>query len=1034
MIAAILRFALSQRGVVLLLAVALVAAGVGSFLGLKVDAYPDISETQVIVITLVPGWAAEEIEQQVTIPIERALQSVPRAVARRSRTIFGLSVVDLTFEYGVEDFFARQAVLEKLRDLDLPDDAAPTLAPPTTPAGELFRYVVEADGLDEIERRELQDWVVAPRLLQVPGVGDVFAFGGLVKQYQIEVDPLALYRYGLTIRQIADTIGANNQNAGGALVGNGQQAMVVRGVGMIRSVDDLARVVVASANGVPVFIRDIGTVRLGAAPRTGIFGLDGRTGLVEGVVAMRRGENPSEVLRGVREAVAELGETLPEGVRLEPIYDRTELVADTLRTVSKTLAEALVVVLGISLLFLGSWRAAFLAAVTIPLSLLFAFVCMKIAGIPANLLSLGALDLGIIIDGTLVMVGQIVRTLAGRAAPDGSSGSDGSLEGVREAAGAMERPIFVSLSIIIAAYIPLFTLERVERRLFTPMAYTVVFALIGSLLITMTLIPALATFVLRRPPRKRPGQGLNRLAEGYGRLIRSGLRSAKIIALAVIVLIGGAAWLGGRLGTEFLPQLDEGVIWVRANMAQGTAIEESAAVASRIRELIRQSPEVRFVSSQTGRQDSNTEPFGPNRTEFLVALRPYATWARGRTKPVLIEELAERLRGHVPGVAFSFTQPIIDMVTESVTGSSADLAVIFTGPDLAEMRRFAAGALEIIRGIRGAADSAIEQDGDQAQLRITIDRESVARYGINVADVQEVVELAIGGRAVSVLFDGDRRFDITVRYVADARRDPGTIRETLVATADGSRIPLSQLASVSIQDGSTIITRRENKRQISVRTNIRGRDQGSFAAEARKRINAAISLPSGYRVEWGGQFENLARAGRRLTIIIPLTILLMFGLLYLAFRSAVDAGLVLLNVPLAFIGGIVALALRGIPFSVSAAVGFVSVFGVAVMTGVLFIAEVNRLRAEAGRGMLDGVVESAQSQLILRFQIILIALLGIIPAAVAKGIGSDIQRPMATVILGGLISTLLLAPVAMPSFYFLVSRKRPPSKALLPFH
>lgn len=1031
MIAAILRFALSRRAIVFLLAVVLIGGGVWAFRQLKVEAYPDISETQVIVITLLPGWAAEEIEQQVTIPIERALQGVPRAIARRSRTIFGLSVVDLTFAYGVDDFFARQAVIEKLRDLELPEGAAPALAPPTTPAGELYRYVVEADDRDEIDRREIQDWVIAPRLLQVPGVGDVFAFGGLVKQYQIEVDPLALYRYKVTIRQIAETIGANNQNAGGALVGNGQQAMVVRGVGMIRTAEDLARVVVASVDGVPVFIRDIGTVRIGAAPRTGIFGLDARTGLVEGVVAMRRGENPSEVLRGVRAAVAELNETLPGGVRIAPIYDRTDLVSHTLRTVSKTLAEALVVVLAISLVFLGSWRAALLAAATIPLSLLFAFVCMKITGIPANLLSLGALDLGIIIDGTLIMVGRIVRTLAENGPGDGG---DLPFESVRKAAGAMERPIFVSLTIIIAAYIPLFTLERVERRLFTPMAYTVCYALVGSLLITMTLIPALATIVFGGRTRVRANRLMRRLSAAFGRLCGFAVRRARTIAVGFAIIVAGALWLGGRIGTEFLPQLDEGVIWVRANLAPGTAIEESAAVAARIRGLIRQSPEVLFVSSQTGRQDSNTEPFGPNRTEFLVALKPYSTWARGKTKPVLVEELAEHLRGHMPGVAFSFTQPIIDMVTESVTGSSADLAVIFTGPDLAELRRFASQALDLIRGIRGAADSAVEQDPDQAQLRITVDREAVARYGLNVADVQEVIELAIGGQAVSVLFEGDRRFDITVRHVAAARGDPGAIRETLVATPDGSRIPLSQLASVSVQDGSSIITRRENRRQISVRTNIRGRDQGGFAAEAQKRIDAAITLPPGYRVEWGGQFENLARAARRLTIIIPLTIFLMFGLLFLAFKSAVDAGLVLLNVPLAFVGGIVALALRGIPFSVSAAVGFVSVFGVAVMTGVLFIAEVNRIRFETGLDAQAAAAAAAESQMAPRIQIILVALLGILPATLASGIGSDIQRPMATVIFGGLISILLLAPVGIPVFYCLASRKRAPSKALLPVH
>ncbi len=1031
MIAEILHFAMKRRLAVLLLALALAACGIWAFRMLKIEAYPDISETQVIVITLVPGRAAEEIEQQVTVPVERALQSIPKAAARRSRTIFGLSVVDITFEYGVDDFFARQAVLEKLRDIELPDGIVPALSPPTTPAGELYRYVVEGDGYDEIDRREIQDWVIAPRLLQVPGVGDVFAFGGLVKQYQIEVDPLALARYGLTIGQIADAVDANNMNSGGAQVGNGQQALVVRGVGMIRSIGDIERVVVTAVDGVPVFIRDIGTVGIGAAPRTGIFGIDGVLGKVEGVVAMRRGENPSEVLEGVRAAVEELTGSLPEGMRIVPIYDRTELVGHTLHTVSKTLAEGFLIVLGVLLLFLGSLPAALMAAATVPLALLFAFICMYASGIPANLLSLGALDFGIIIDGTLVMVVHMIRTL-GELRARGERWRP--LEAVTAAAGAMEKPVFVSVLIIISAYIPLFGLERVERRLFTPMAYTVCYALIGALLLTMTFIPVLASHVITLRTKIRPNRLFAWFSPRYDRLVRKAIRQANIVALAMLVTTLGALWLSGRLGSEFLPQLDEGVIWVRAALAPGSAIEESAKTATFISDLIRRSPEVEFVSSQTGRQDSNTEPFGPNRNELLVGLKPYSTWKGGRNKAVLVKELEERLRTHVPGVRFSFTQPIIDMVTEAVTGSSADLAVIFTGPDLKVLRRLGSQALDIVQGVPGAADSAVEQDADQAQLHITLDRDSLAQFGLNVADVQDVIELAVGGRAASTMYEGDRRFDITVRYVAGARKDADTIGEILVATADGSRIPLSQLAAISIDDGASIITRRESRRQISVRTNIRGRDQGGFVAEAQRRISAEIVLPEGYRIEWGGQFENLARASRRLKIIIPLTLFLMFGILFIAFESAVDAALILLNVPFALIGGVVALLVRGIPFSISAAVGFVSVFGVAIMTGVLFIAEVNRLRAEAGLSVEDAVAGAALARLEQRFLLTLVALLGMVPAALATGIGSDIQRPMATVIIGGLLSTLILALVAMPSFYYLASRKRAPSKALLPVH
>ena len=1030
MIAALVRFALGQRLVVLLAAVTLAATGVWAFLQLQVEAYPDISETQVIVVTLYPGHATEEIEQQVTVPIERALQSVPRAIGRRSRTIFGLSVVDVTFAYGTDDSLARQSVLEKLRDVELPDNIVPSLAPPTTPAGEIYRYVVEGTDLDEMALREIQDWVVAPRLLQVAGVGDVFAFGGLVKQYQIEVDPLALTRYDLSMPTIAAAVSANNRNAGGALLSNGQQAMVVRGVGLISSVRDIEDVVVSSVNGVPVFVRDIGAVRIGPAPRTGIFGVDAQAGRVEGVVAMRRGDNPSEVLRGVREAVEDLGASLPAGVRIVPIYDRTELVAGTLQTVSRTLTEGLVIVTFVVLAFLGSGRAALLTAITIPLSLLFAFVCMYASGIPANLLSLGALDLGIIVDGTLVMVVHVVRKLSAREEETPATAT----QAIREAAFEIERPIFVAMAVIIAAYLPLFGLERVERRLFTPMAFTVCFALVGSLLLTLTFVPALATYVFRSGVRLRENPFLRWLGPRYERLLRSSIRRAPTVAgLAAVVTIG-AVIVGGALGREFLPQLDEGVIWIRATLAPGVSIEQSAEMASRIRELVRQSPEVRLVSSQTGRQDSNTEPFGPNRTEFLVALRPYSTWTRGLSKADIVEELSTRLRDHIPGTAFSFTQPIIDMVTESVTGSSADLAVIFTGPDLGELRSLATRALGLVSAISGAADSSIEQDADQAQLQVRINRQEVARYGLNVEDVQQVIELAIGGESVSTMFEGDRRFDITVRYTPEARGDVANVSRLLVPTPGGGRVPLSQLADITVGNGASIITRRENRRQISVRTNIRGRDQGSFVAEAQRRLADQVVLPAGYHVEWGGQFENLSRASRRLAFIVPLTVALMFGLLFIAFQSAVDAGLVLVNVPFSLVGGIAALFMRGIPLSVSAAVGFVSVFGVAIMTGVLFVAEVNHRRMDPALFVDDAVVQAARARLAPNFLLILVALLGMLPAATASGIGSDIQRPMATVIVGGLLSTLLLTLVAMPSLYLLASRRRAPSRALLPIH
>lgn len=1018
----LVRFSLQHRFLVIFLALCLAGLGAWCFSRLKLEAYSDVSELQVIVITLYPGHAAEEVEQQISVPIERVLNNVPNVISRRSRSIFGLSVVDLTFTHGTNEAVARQTVLEKLRDVPLPQGVTPGLAPPITPAGELYRYTLESADADEIRLRELQDWVIAPRILQVPGVGDVFPFGGLVKQYQIEVDPLALYKYNLSIRGIAEAVAMNNQNAGGSLLSSGEESLVVRGVGLIRSISDIENIVVASARGTPVFVHNVGRVRIGAAPRTGIFGLNDSPRRIEGVVVMRRGENASEVLKGIREAVGELNSSSLLGdARIVPIYDRTELVNNTLRTVSRTLAEGLAIVFLVLLFFLGSVRAALLTAITVPLSLLFAFTCMYFYGIPANLLSLGAIDFGIIVDGTLVMVEFIVRRVS--RLPEGQTAA-GNRDVIRDSVLTVQRPIFFSLVILVAAYIPLFALERVEQRLFTPMAITICSALTGSLLITLTLVPALATLVFPADWRAWRNPLVLALIRGYEMVLRFLLHRPWKVTAATLLILAGAIVLGKRLGTEFLPHLDEGVIWIRAILPPGISIEKSAETAAEIRRLVRQSPEVYQVASQSGRQESNTEPFGPNRNEFLIMLTPYSTWPAGKTKSQLVKELSERLQTHIPGAAFSFTQPIIDMVMEAVTGSSADLAVILSGPDLGYLRQTATEVAEIVRRIPGAADTAIEQEGERPQLRIQVDRQEAARHGVNVADVQDVIEQAIGGRPVSTLFEGDRRFDIVVRYIQDARSTPHDIGDALVPTADGGRIPLSRLAEISVSSGASIIARRENRRQISVRTNIRGRDQGSFVAEAQRRFYAGVKLPPGCRVEWGGQFENLDRARKRLAWVLPITIVIIFGLLYWTFGSTLDAALVLANVPFSIVGGIIALHLRNIPFSVSAAVGFVSLFGVAVMSGVLYVVEIRRQRKDYGRPLKEAVLVGACAQFRPRSVLTIVAMLGMVPAAFAIGIGSDIQRPLATVVLGGLASTLILTLLALPCFYYLSQRKR----------
>ena len=1032
MIAKLLRFALGQRFITLLLGVTLIGLGVWAFQQLKIEAYPDISDTQTVIISLYPGHAAEEVEQQVTVPLERALNSTPQVIARRSRTIFGLSVVELTFENNTNDYFARNVVLEKLRQVELPDGVTPTLGPLSTPIGELYRYSLEsvdkAHPSDAMQLREYEDWIVEPRFLQVPGVTDITPFGGLIKQYQIEIDPLALARYNLSIAQIAQAVGANNSNGGGAQLDNGQQSMVIRGVGLIRNASDIGNIVVNEAKGVPIFIRDVAQVKIGAAMQTGIFGVNEKSGGVEGIVLMRRGENPSDVLTGIKSAADDLNNNLlPKGIKVVPIYDRTDLVHNTLATVMHTLLEGLVIVVAVLFLFLGSVRAALLTAVTIPLSLLFAFVCMHFTGIPANLLSLGALDFGIIVDGTLIMVEHIVHMLDHRAKnadeqDPSESPADRVISAVRDAALEVERPIFFSLLIIISAYIPLFTLERVERRLFTPMAFTVCFALLGSMLLALTLIPVLATYLFKHDSKAWHNPVLGWMARGYESVLRFVVRRPWPVVVAAMVCVVGAFSIAGSLGSEFLPQLDEGVIWVRANFPAGISIQKSAEMATKIRGLLGRFPEVKLVSSQSGRNDDGTDPYGPNRNEMFVALNAYDTWPKGVDKAVLVDQFSKVLKDNIPGAAFSFTQPIIDNVTEAVTGSAADLAVIITGPDLATLRRYAGQTLEAIRVVPGAADSAIEQESDQAQLRITVDRDATARYGINVRDVEDVIEMAIGGRNVSTLFEGEKRFAIAVRYPSVSRSDVTAIGNVMVPTREGGRVPLAQLAEIKAVNGASIIARRENKRQITVRTNIRGRDQGSYVAEAQKAFDEKVKLPPGYSVDWGGQFENLERAQKRLTVILPITIGIIFVLLFFAFGSAKWAGLVLMNVPFSLVGGILFLYMRDIHLSVSAAVGFISLFGVAVMSGVLVVAEINRLRRENPEMPIsDAIVQGSLAQMRPVLMMIVVALLGMVPAARASGIGSDVQRPLATVVVGGLLSTLFLTLLALPGLYALLA-------------
>ncbi len=1039
MIRKLLGFALSQRLTTITIVVAVIIGGTWSWIQLKKDAYPDIGDTQVEVITTYPGQAAQDVEQQVTLPLERALNGVPKVIDRRSKTIFGLSVIDLTFGDGTDDYFARQQVLEKLNDAVLPDGVQPSLGPLTGPVDEIFRYVIQAtDNYTPMQLRTLQDWTIIPHLLQVPGIADVVNFGGLVKQYQVITSPNNLFRYKISLDELISAIRANNINTGGNIVRRGEQGFVVRGIGAIRTKKDIGNIVIKSVNGVPIFIHDVASVEEIPSQPTGILGYTLQNdstkvdvnSSIQGLLAMRRGENPSDIIIALKQKVKELNSSiLPKGVHLTITYDRSKLVKYTIDTVSRTLFEGFTIVIIILIFFIGSVRSALVVATTIPISLLFAFSLMKITGIPANLLSLGAIDFGIIVDGAVVMVENIMRRYRD-ATPE--ERKQGIFRFTLTSAQEVGREIFFSITIIILAYLPIFSFQRVEGKLFSPMAYTLSFAILGSMILALTAIPVFMTMIYRKYfETETPGKiewhnpvyyWLEKKYEKAITFLNRHIVPTVSSAFAIVIVI---IFIGiHNIGTEFLPELDEGAFNIRCFFPVGITLNDASKYCNTIRKVISNHKQVNIVLTQLGRNDDGTDPYGPNRLEILVGLKKYSTWISDTSKEELLLKMKKELSEAIPSAEFSFSQPILDNVTEAVTGSVADLAVLINGEDLNFMRKEADSILTVIRKIPGSSESGIEQEGNQAQLTIRIDRNAAARFGINVSDIQEMIEAAIGGKAISQLYDRHgRRFDIVVRYSPKYRNSIQAIQQMLVASPSGARIPMSQLATVKLLDGPTIIQRENGDRQISVRTNIRGRDQGGFVAEAQKKVAAAIHLPKGYSIEWGGQFENLARAGKRLEVVIPLTILIIFLVLFSMFKNIRHVMVAMSSIPFALTGGMLALLIRGYNFNVSAGVGFISLFGVSIIAGVLFVSRANRLIEDDGLSIKDAAHKAALIQLRPNLMTMLLALLGLIPAARATGIGSDIQRPLATVIVGGLCSALVLTLLTLPSIYILIEKK-----------
>jgi len=1033
MIRNLLIFSLTNRWTVIALAVILSGVGYWCFTLLKIEAYPDIADTNVIVVAKYNGRAAEEVEQQVTIPIERALNNVPRVLDRRSRTIFGLAVIQLTFQDGTNDYFARQQVIERLSSLTLPPGVVPELAPLTTAVGEIYRYVVEAPPtFTPMQLRDLQDWVIRPFLLQVPGIADITTFGGPMKQFHVLIAPDKLRKYDLTLSGVMDAIDRNNQNTGGSIIERGGQGFAVRGLGAIKSESDIENIVLTSVNGVPVFIRNVASVEIAPPAPSGVLGYTvtgqniDKVGSPEGIILLRRGENPNDVLAALKSKIDELhANELPAGVTLRVLYDRSFLINHSLETVGKTLFEGVSIVIIVLFFLLGSFRSSMVVTLSIPFSLLFAFILMKLAGIPANLLSLGAIDFGIIVDGACVMAEHLVRQYR-LATPEEKA--QGIIRITLHSAQEVGREIFFSVTIIILAYMPILLMTRVEGKLFSPMALTLAFAVVGSMLCALTLIPVLISFAYRKSLssaeaiRERKNLALDLLTNGYKHAITGILNFPRTAVIAGGAIVLTLILFGGKLGSEFLPELDEGSIFMRAFLPSGVNIQENARLAPEIRKIVARYSPVSYVITQNGRNDDGTDPFPANRTEILIGLKEYHLWADTIKKKELVTLIQDDLKAHFPGVFFSSGQPIIDQVMEIVTGSAADLAISVVGDDIPFMRAKCDSIAAIVRNTPGAVAVNIEQEGRQAQLAININRESAARFGINVNDIQSMIEAAIGGKAVGTVYDGAKRYDIIVRFLPEVRNTIDAIQKLQVPSANGALIPMNQLADIRFVDGQTNIYRINSKRMVTVRTNIRGRDQGGFVNEVSAAIEKQISVPKGYRIIYGGQYENLERAGKQLIVTIPFTLVIVFVFLFILFRNLKNTLVTMSCVTFALAGGIIALLLRGYHFNVSAGVGFVSIFGISVMAGVLLVSALNRARAFSQVDFRSIVLNTSVQQLRAILSILVVAIIGLVPAAISSGIGSDVQRPLATVIIGGLTSTLLFAPLLIPPLYYWLER------------
>jgi cobalt-zinc-cadmium resistance protein CzcA len=1008
----LIQYALNQPLFIVLGSLLFVMAGVFAFKNLTVEAFPDVTDTQVTVIALFPGRAAEEVEKQVTLPVETALAGMPNSIRLFSHTQFGLSYTVITYNDNAEVNLARQQVNERLSSIDLPDGAQVNIAPNATPVGEVMRYRLKGDGVSSTDLRTLEDWVVERALRQVPGVADVVAMGGFIKQYEVQPDLDKLRAYKLTFQNLLDALGRGNSNAGGSYVAQGSQQFAIRGIGLLRSPDDIGRIVLDSRNGTPILIRDVAQIKLGAVPRLGITGQDKDDDVVIGIVIMRKGENPSHVLKGVKDKITELNSrVLPAGVSIEPFYDRTWLMGKTLSTVFKNLVEGALLVSLVLYLFLSNLRASLAVVVVIPLSLLATFLGLKFMGVPANLLSLGAMDFGIIVDGAVIVIENIMHRLE-KEREDMSESERRQV--IIDATNEVGRPTLFSMLIIIAAHIPIFALQRHEGRIFQPMALSVTTALVGSLVFSLTLVPLLAYWTLRR---KLP-HGDNRLVSSAKNLYAPVLdwalenrRKVVVLALAGFALSIGAA---SRLGSEFLPELNEGTFWVNWDMPASVSQEEASRVLRKARQQLGSIPEVRTVVSKAGQPEDGTDPKPLAMAEVFVDVKPVEEWRKGMTRDMLIEEMDRKL-SVIPGVDPAFSQPIRDNVLESISQIKGQIVVKVAGDDLNLLRQTVEAMRSEFRQVQGVQRAEVDRLGELPQLVIDIDRERASRYGLNVSDVQDVIESALAGRAATYLWEGERKFGVAVRLPED-ERVLSVLPSTPLAIPSGGYTTLGAVTNIRQSTGAMNIAREAGRRTMAIGVFIKGRDMGSVVKDMKDRVERNVTIPPNYAVNWSGEFENQERAMARLAVVVPISLMLIFVLLFDAFSSFKRAALILINVPLALIGGFVALWVFSIPLSVSAAIGFIALSGQAVLNGVVMISVFQQLR-NSGVSVLEAARRGSMQRLRTVLMTAMLAALGLLPMALSHDIGSETQRPLAIVVIGGLVTATLLTLVVLPVLY-----------------